>query len=185
MRLRAHLRPTKSMGLQEDLGSANNGQCSSLCVIRAKIKFRNIHMPQRHSHPCPFTLYSLLFASLFSFSVLVKMKSSRRPRIFSSAATAAAAATTVLYTFQNDHSASEPNSKITEIPIVSAPDGQPTSKPIPITVHLPAQPQSRESSATVKIQSAYRSHVVRTLVRKISAVNSEANYWQRIIQRQA
>ncbi|PIN21318.1 hypothetical protein CDL12_05980 [Handroanthus impetiginosus] len=103
------------------------------------------------------------------------MKSHRRSRFFSSTAT------TVVYTFQNDHSAPELDSKITEIPIDSAPDEQPPSKPIPITVHLPA---NHESSAAVKIQSAYRSHVVRSLVRKISNVNSEANYWQRFIQRQ-
>ncbi|KAL7088565.1 hypothetical protein ACP275_13G135100 [Erythranthe tilingii] len=101
------------------------------------------------------------------------MKSSYRPRFFSSTAT------TVVYSFHNDHSAPEPAPKITEIPISSATDEQ----SIPITVPA-AHPQSRELSAAVRIQSAYRSHVVRLLVGKISAVNSEANYWQRIIQRQ-
>ncbi|KAL8461568.1 hypothetical protein ACS0TY_032087 [Phlomoides rotata] len=100
------------------------------------------------------------------------MKSPRRSPLLSSAT---ASPTTVIYTFQNDHSAPDPNSKFT--------DGKPT-EPIPITVHLAAHPQSPESSAAVKIQSAYRSHVVRALISKISAVNSEANYWQRIIQQQ-
>ncbi|XP_057765005.1 BAG family molecular chaperone regulator 5, mitochondrial [Salvia miltiorrhiza] len=100
------------------------------------------------------------------------MKSSRRHRFSSSAA-----ATTVVYTFQNDSSAPE----LDGIPIASA---RPTSQPIPITVHLPAHPQFLESSAAAKIQAAYRSHVVRALVRKISAVNSEANHWQKLIQRQ-
>ncbi|KAK4398869.1 BAG family molecular chaperone regulator 5, mitochondrial [Sesamum angolense] len=105
------------------------------------------------------------------------MKSSRRSRIFPTA-------TAVVYTFQNDHPVAEPDHKITEIPIQTAPDEQPPSKPVPITVHLPSRPQFGESVAAVKIQSVYRAHVVRTLVRKISAVNSEANYWQKLIQRQ-
>ncbi|KAL6546810.1 hypothetical protein OROMI_022531 [Orobanche minor] len=103
------------------------------------------------------------------------MKSSRRP-VFSSSA-----ATTVVYAFRNHHSSSDPHGKITEIPIRSTPDEQPPPVPIPITVHLH---QSREFTAAVKIQSAYRSHVVLTLVRKIAAVNSEADYWQKLIQRQ-
>ncbi|KAL2244990.1 BAG family molecular chaperone regulator 5, mitochondrial [Sesamum indicum] len=109
------------------------------------------------------------------------MKSSRKSRFFSSAT---ATATAVVYTFQNDHAVPEPDHKITEIPIQTAPDEQPPSKPVPITIHLPSRPQSGESVAAVKIQSAYKAHVVRTLVRKISAVNSEANYWQKLIQRQ-
>ncbi|KAK6149683.1 hypothetical protein DH2020_017208 [Rehmannia glutinosa] len=108
----------------------------------------------------------------------MKLSSSRRPRFFSSTAT------TVAYSFQNDHSAPEPDSKITEIPIRSTLDLRPPSERIPITVHLPGHPQSREFSAAVKIQSVYRAHVVRALFRKITAVNSEANYWERLIQRQ-
>ncbi|KAL3627400.1 hypothetical protein CASFOL_028763 [Castilleja foliolosa] len=99
------------------------------------------------------------------------MKSSRRTRFSSSTAT-----TTVVYTHRNDHPATSPNPKVTEIPIKSPPP-----ETIPTSVPLP---QSRESSAAVKIQSAYRSHAVRALVRKISAVDSEANHWQRLIQRQ-
>ncbi|XP_075495303.1 BAG family molecular chaperone regulator 5, mitochondrial-like [Primulina tabacum] len=102
------------------------------------------------------------------------MKSSWRPWLFSSSS-----ATTTVYSF-NDHSAPDSDSKITEIPIQI----QPTADPIPITVHLPLQFPLPESSAAVRIQSAYRSHMIRLLVRKIAAVNSEAKYWQRIIQRQ-
>ncbi|XP_047942170.1 BAG family molecular chaperone regulator 5, mitochondrial [Salvia hispanica] len=102
--------------------------------------------------------------------------SSRTHRFFSS--TAAATATTVVYSTKNDSSAPEPDSTITGIPIAPS---QPTSQPIPITVHLPPHPQS---AAAVKIQAAFRSHVVRSLVRKISAINYEANHWQKLIQRQ-
>ncbi|KAH6768835.1 hypothetical protein C2S52_007279 [Perilla frutescens var. hirtella] len=77
------------------------------------------------------------------------MKSSHRHRFSSSAAT------TVVYTFQNDNSAPEPDSKIAEIPIASAPNG---------TVH-----QSLDSSAATKIQAAYRSHV-----ETVDAVRSSA-----------
>ncbi|KAL3820793.1 hypothetical protein ACJIZ3_006698 [Penstemon smallii] len=95
------------------------------------------------------------------------MKSSRRFRHFSSSTTTTTTTKTVPYTFRNDHSSG------TEVE-------QSSSKPIPITVHL----RPSESTAAVKIQARYRSHLIRPLVRKISAVNSEANYWQRIIQRQ-
>lgn len=101
--------------------------------------------------------------------------SSRRSRRFSSISTT----TTVQY---NEHSV--PNPIVTEIPISSGPDVE-RSPSVPVKVHLKQQPRSPEPLAAVKIQSAYRSHVVRALVRKIAAVNSEANYWQRIIQRQA
>ncbi|XP_073279615.1 BAG family molecular chaperone regulator 5, mitochondrial-like [Primulina huaijiensis] len=96
------------------------------------------------------------------------MKSSRRPWFFSSSS-----ATATVCSF-NDHSASESD------PIQT----QPASEPIPVTVHIPLKSPLPESSAAVRIQSAYRSHMVRTLVRKIAAVDSEAKYWQRIIQRQ-
>ncbi|GFP81662.1 protein transparent testa 12 [Phtheirospermum japonicum] len=57
-----------------------------------------------------------------------------------------------------------PASKVTEIPIKS-----PLPETISTTVPLP---QPRESSAAIKIQSAYRSHAIRALVRKISAADS-------------
>ncbi|KAL3627399.1 hypothetical protein CASFOL_028762 [Castilleja foliolosa] len=82
----------------------------------------------------------------------------------------------VVYTSWNNHLATAPNPNITEIPVNSPPP-----ETTPISVPLP---QSRQSSAAVKIQSAYRSHAVRALVRKIAAVDSEANHWQRLIQRQ-
>uniref|UniRef100_A0A5B7BIB9 BAG domain-containing protein n=1 Tax=Davidia involucrata TaxID=16924 RepID=A0A5B7BIB9_DAVIN len=99
------------------------------------------------------------------------MKSSNKTRFFSSSTT------TVTYTFQNDHSTPQPQTKTTEIPIESSED--PT---VPITVHLPTS--QSQTSAAVKIQSAYRSYIVRTLVKKISAVNTEANRLERLIQRQ-
>ncbi|GER52882.1 BCL-2-associated athanogene 5 [Striga asiatica] len=124
------------------------------------------------------SLTPLLFSlPTYLFHSLLEMKSYRRPRFSPSTAT------TVVYTFHNETYPSNPGGEVTGIPIRSTPDELPAAaETIPITVHIP---QPRESYAAVKIQSAYRSHVVRMLVRKISAVNSEANYWQRLIQRQA
>ncbi|KAK6917832.1 BAG domain [Dillenia turbinata] len=95
------------------------------------------------------------------------MKANRKTRVFSSSSST----TTVTYT---THSNDQP--KTTEIPITSS-----ETPPQPITVHLPL---SLQSSAATKIQAAYRSHLIRTLFRKISAVNSEANSLERTIQRQ-
>ncbi|KAA8520176.1 hypothetical protein F0562_014432 [Nyssa sinensis] len=100
------------------------------------------------------------------------MKSSRKARFFSSSTT------TIAYTFQNDHSTPQTHTKTTEIPIDSASE-DPT---IPITVHLPTS--QSQTSAAVKIQAAYRSYKVRTLVNIILAVNSETNRLERLIQRQ-
>ncbi|PSS10409.1 BAG family molecular chaperone regulator 5 like [Actinidia chinensis var. chinensis] len=97
------------------------------------------------------------------------MKSGRRVPFYSSFTSS------VTYTFQNDHSTPHPQTKTTEIPIIDY-----DSPPVPIPVHLP----HCESAAATKIQSAYRSHVVRTLVKKISSVNSEATRLERLIQRQ-
>ncbi|XP_062013586.1 BAG family molecular chaperone regulator 5, mitochondrial [Rosa rugosa] len=86
------------------------------------------------------------------------MKPSHRRRLsFSTSSTT----TTVTYTLRND----QPT--------------PPTSTPIPITVHVP-----QSSAAAVKIQSAYRSHLIRNLYRTIAAVHSEADEFQRLIQRQ-
>lgn len=52
---------------------------------------------------------------------------------------------------------------------------------IPIVIHL-SPPQSH--SAATKIQSTYRAHLIRSLYRTISAVNSEAGRLQRLIQMQ-
>ncbi|OWM85611.1 BAG family molecular chaperone regulator 5, mitochondrial [Punica granatum] len=87
------------------------------------------------------------------------MKSARKLR-FSSAATAAATAAAVTYTLPNDSPVSE----------------------TPITVQL-SPPQSHSSAAT-KIQSTYRAHLLRSLYKTISAVDSEAGRLQRLIQRQ-
>ncbi|CAN6726527.1 unnamed protein product [Malus baccata var. baccata] len=51
----------------------------------------------------------------------------------------------------------------TEIPIQSS------NAPIPITHHLP------QSTAAIKIQSAYRAHLIRTHFKTIAAVHSEAD----------
>nr|XP_028952680.1 BAG family molecular chaperone regulator 5, mitochondrial-like [Malus domestica] len=60
----------------------------------------------------------------------------------------------------------------TEIPIQSS------NAPIPITLHLP------QSTAAIKIQSAYRAHLICTHFKTIAAVHSEADEFQRLIQRQ-
>ncbi|KAJ7967777.1 BAG family molecular chaperone regulator 5, mitochondrial-like [Quillaja saponaria] len=99
------------------------------------------------------------------------MKPSRKLSFFSSSST------TVTYTYHNDQiPTQQPIS--TQIPIQSSPS---SDTPIPITVRLPPQSQSK---AAMKIQSAYRSHMIRTLYKKIAAVNSEANQLERLIQRQ-
>ncbi|XP_062161783.1 BAG family molecular chaperone regulator 5, mitochondrial [Alnus glutinosa] len=95
------------------------------------------------------------------------MKHSRKASFFSSSST------TVTYTLHNDNSTPPPHPNSTEIPIQSSETAQ-----IPITVHLP------KPNAATKIQSAYRAHIVRSLYKKISAVNSEADQLQRLIQRQ-
>lgn len=108
------------------------------------------------------------------------MKSSRRAQFSSSSVSSTS---TVTYTFLNEHSNSpKSQSKTTsEIPIHS-PSDDPSLAPTPIVVHLPIK--KPEDSAALRIQSAYRSYIVRTLVKKISAVNSETSYWERLIQRQ-
>ncbi|XP_050288345.1 BAG family molecular chaperone regulator 5, mitochondrial [Quercus robur] len=91
------------------------------------------------------------------------MKTSRRASFYSSSST------TVTYTFHNDRSTPPPKPNSTEIPIQFSPKT--------------AQSRSQSNSAT-KIQSAYRAHAIRTLYKKISAVSSEADHLQRLIQRQ-
>lgn len=91
------------------------------------------------------------------------MKTSRRASFYSSSPT------TVTYTFHNDHSTPPPKPNSTEIPIQFSPKT--------------AQLRSQSNSAT-KIQAAYRAYVIRTLYKKISAVSSEADHLQRLIQRQ-
>ncbi|XP_027339050.1 BAG family molecular chaperone regulator 5, mitochondrial [Abrus precatorius] len=67
---------------------------------------------------------------------------------------------TVTYTYHNDQTTPPPSTNSTQLP-----------------------PQS-QSHAALTIQSAYRAHRIRTLYRKISAVDSEADQLQRLIQRQ-
>ena len=78
--------------------------------------------------------------------------------------------TSVTFTFHGDHSDSPSlpqNCK--EIPI---------DTPVPITVHLP------QDAAATKIQSVHRARVIRNLYKQISAVSSETNRLQLLIQRQ-
>ncbi|KAK9267830.1 hypothetical protein L1049_010266 [Liquidambar formosana] len=112
-------------------------------------------------------MYSFSLTAPFP-SLSSAMKSSRKFSFFSSSTT------TVTYSFQNDQTPPPPLTKTTEIPIDSS-----SEPPVSITVHLPT---SLSSAAAIKIQAAYRSYIIRTLVRKISAVNSEANRLERLIQ---
>ncbi|KAF3637979.1 hypothetical protein FXO37_24589 [Capsicum annuum] len=92
------------------------------------------------------------------------MKSSSRTSFYScsgAGAGAGAGAATIAYCTEGVQS----GPKIIQIPVQSA-------------------PEDGDHNAAVKIQSIYRSYVVRNLVKKISAVNSEANFLQRLIQRQ-
>lgn len=74
---------------------------------------------------------------------------------------------------------SSPTTTIT----VTTPDDESTPPPPPnITLHL--QPSQAQSQAATKIQSAYRAHLIRTLYKTISSVDSAADRLQRRIQRQ-
>ncbi|XP_021823211.1 BAG family molecular chaperone regulator 5, mitochondrial [Prunus avium] len=95
------------------------------------------------------------------------MKPSRSRRL--SFSSSSSSTTTVTYTLHNDQPAPP---TATEIPIQSS------ATPIPITVHVP------QSTAAIKIQSAYRAHLIRSLYKTIAAVHSEADEFQRLIQRQ-
>lgn len=57
----------------------------------------------------------------------------------------------------------------------------PTPPPAPIPVQFPT---STLTSAATKIQSAYRAHLVRSLLRRLLAVRSAAERTERLIQRQ-
>ncbi|KAK1307168.1 hypothetical protein QJS10_CPA10g01904 [Acorus calamus] len=72
-------------------------------------------------------------------------------------------------TIQNDQTT--PPSKPIPIDI-------PNSSPVSIPVALP------RSTTAIKIQATYRSHLTRSLVRRISAVDSEATRLERLIQSQ-
>lgn len=63
------------------------------------------------------------------------------------------------------------------IPISTSSDQNPASIP----VHLPA---SYLAAAAVKIQSVYRSHLVRSFIRTIRSVDAETDRLERLIQRQ-
>ncbi|RWR80138.1 BAG family molecular chaperone regulator 5, mitochondrial [Cinnamomum micranthum f. kanehirae] len=85
----------------------------------------------------------------------------------------------VLFTNANDEITPLPHTKTTSITIESPTPEKPNPTPIPVIL-----PESVRSAAAVKIQSAYRSHMVRKLVIEISAVNSEAGRYEELIRRQ-
>ncbi|KAL7603188.1 BAG family molecular chaperone regulator 5, mitochondrial [Lactuca sativa] len=96
------------------------------------------------------------------------MKSSRRTRLYSSSSSYSAdttTTTTVTYAFEDNNFNANP---------------QTTSTETPITFHL----SDRQSTAAIKIQSAYRSHAIRNLINKVRAVDSQADKLQRLIQMQ-
>ncbi|XP_012066746.1 BAG family molecular chaperone regulator 5, mitochondrial [Jatropha curcas] len=92
------------------------------------------------------------------------MKPSCKFRFFSTT-------TTVSYSFHNDHTIP---TETKEIPINS-----PSKDPLVTIIDHPPQPD-----AAAKIQAAYRAHIIRTLYKKISSVNSEADQLEHKIQRQ-
>ncbi|CAH9093488.1 unnamed protein product [Cuscuta epithymum] len=93
-----------------------------------------------------------------------------------------ATTTTVSHTFHNDHSAPYSEQNSFRIPVQS--QNSPSDDPEQIQPPADITRSRRISAAIVKIQSVYRSYVVRKLVKTISAVNLEASNLQRIIQRQ-
>lgn len=119
----------------------------------------------------------------------MKSSSSRRSRGgFFSSSISTGSASTIIYTtstFQDEHSTPHPQFKTTEFPNNIASSGEkeqpPSTAPVPISAHN-QESSSAANAAALKIQSAYRAYLVRSLVKKLSAVNSEANYWERLIQ---
>ncbi|KAG9146395.1 hypothetical protein Leryth_020130 [Lithospermum erythrorhizon] len=79
--------------------------------------------------------------------------------------------TTITHTFQNEQLPNFPKSNSTQTPIHSKVTDQ-------------IQFQEPQTYAALKIQAAFRAYQVRNLVNKIRLVHSEADYWERIIQRQ-
>ncbi|XP_054779041.1 BAG family molecular chaperone regulator 5, mitochondrial [Prosopis cineraria] len=89
------------------------------------------------------------------------MKPSHKPVFFSSYSSF----TTATYTTHNND--------------LSTPRNSHNSNQVPVV-----RPRLSPSNAALKIQSAYRSHRIRVLYRRIAAVDSEADRLQRLIQRQ-
>ncbi|XP_056683870.1 BAG family molecular chaperone regulator 5, mitochondrial [Spinacia oleracea] len=87
------------------------------------------------------------------------MKPNRKARFSPSSSSTS----TVTYTYRNDNS-TLPKTTTTEIPI---------------TVHF-----HDHSAAASKIQTAYRSYVVRSLLKKIAAIEKEVDKLERLIQQQ-
>ncbi|XP_027086052.1 BAG family molecular chaperone regulator 5, mitochondrial-like [Coffea arabica] len=114
----------------------------------------------------------------------MKSSSSRRSRGgFFSSSISTSSASTITYTtstFQDEHPTPHLQFKTSEFPN-SGEQEQPSTTPVPISVHH-QESSPAANAAALKIQSAYRAYLVRSLVKKLSAVNSEANYWERHIQ---
>lgn len=102
-----------------------------------------------------------------------KNPKSTKPRFFSYSSSS------VFYTTQNDETAPPSPFKTISVPIESPSSENPNPIPIPVTL-----PESLRSAAAVKIQSAYRSHAVRKLVREITAVDSETGRFEELIRLQ-
>ncbi|XP_058070775.1 BAG family molecular chaperone regulator 5, mitochondrial-like [Magnolia sinica] len=85
--------------------------------------------------------------------------------------------TTVQNTIKNDQNTPPSEKKTIRIPI----DASPSENRIPVPVQLPP---SLQSVAATRIQSAYRSHRIRALIRLISAVDSEVSRYELLIRRQ-
>ncbi|KAL6007238.1 hypothetical protein ACLOJK_032734 [Asimina triloba] len=98
------------------------------------------------------------------------------PDAFFSSSFFSAAITTVHYASANDENT--PRRETVQIPIDDASHSE-TSIQIPVRL-----PQSLQSAAAARIQAAYRSRRVRALVREISAVNSEADRYERLLRQQ-
>ncbi|THU59907.1 hypothetical protein C4D60_Mb07t06980 [Musa balbisiana] len=84
--------------------------------------------------------------------------------------------TSFYYDGPNDHT-TRPNSNTAISFPIDSPDGTPTAIP----VRLPA---SVTAAAAIRIQSAYRGHLVQTLVGQIRAVDAEAARMEQRIRRQ-
>ncbi|CAL9127490.1 unnamed protein product [Musa textilis] len=84
--------------------------------------------------------------------------------------------TSFYYDGPNDYT-TRPNSNTAISFRIDSPDGTPT----PIPVRLPA---SVTAAAAIRVQSAYRGHLIRTLVGQIRAVDAEAAQMEQRIRRQ-
>ncbi|XP_026448093.1 BAG family molecular chaperone regulator 5, mitochondrial [Papaver somniferum] len=106
------------------------------------------------------------------------MKSSRRSRFVSPTTPTFSTATTKTKTSRTDRNTTPDSQSITtkEIPI--------NSNSINETLIIPIPSKPPPITAIVKIQSTYRSHLIRNMIKKISSVNKEADELETQIQQQ-